>query len=68
MKKTRPDGVESPFSFVCFEDQTDKEYGPKCAMAAVQSLHDQYDCGDGMKLYVREALKKADREVEKKKD
>jgi RNA recognition motif-containing protein len=63
-KKER-DGVISPFAFVCFENtanKEDKEYGPKCAMNAIKDLHEQVI--DGCKIYVREALKKADRDQE----
>ena len=66
-KARAPDAVESPFAFICYEDPNDKEYGPKCAMAAIQELHD-FEVAPGFKIYVKEALKKADREMEKKKD
>jgi len=32
---------EAPFAFVCFEDPSDKEYGPKCALNAVQNENDK---------------------------
>ena len=70
MKKTREGGEESAFAFVCYENSKnplDKEYGPKAAMAAVAELNEK-EIEPGCKLYVREALKKAEREIEKKKD
>lgn len=66
LQKKQDDGTESPFAFVCYDDPNDKEYGPKCAMKAVLDLHDKEI--EGQKIYVREALKKAEREIEKKKD
>jgi hypothetical protein len=70
MTKEKPDGEDSAFSFVCFENLSnpaDKEYGPKAAMKAVAELNDK-EVAPGVRLYVREALKKAEREVEKRKD
>lgn len=57
------------FGFVCYDDETgkDKEYGPKCAQASIEGLHGK-DMGDGMKLYVRTAMKAKDRELEKARD
>jgi polyadenylate-binding protein len=54
------------FGFVCYDDPkgVDKEYGPKCAAKAVEALHEK-EVG-GNKLYLRPALKKAQREQEKK--
>ena len=59
------------YAFVCFdsEDRSDREYGPKCAENAVQALNGQ-DQVNGIKLvdkklYVKEALKKRDREAER---
>lgn len=58
--------VEAPFAFICYEDATDKEYGPKCAQRAVdQENEKEYD---GQKIYVKEALKKVDREAEKRRE
>lgn len=61
--KAKRDGEvsESPFAFVCFEDPKDKEYGPKCALNAVNDLNDKEF--EGQRLYVSEALKKSDREA-----
>ena len=70
MTKDMPDGSKSAFSFVCFEnskDPSDKEYGPRAAMNAVRELNEKEVAPD-MKLYVRDALKKTEREIEKKKD
>lgn len=41
-----------------------KEYGPECAEKAIQELNDR-DMGNGLKLVVKHALKKSDREAEK---
>jgi len=53
------------FGFVCFDDPSneDKEYGPQCAQLAITALH-QKDMGNSIKLYVRQAMKKQDREKE----
>lgn len=53
------------YAFVCFnaEDKNDREYGPKCAGDAVEGLNGK-DMGNGKKLYVKEALKKSEREIE----
>lgn len=57
------------FAFVCYmpEDRSDREYGPECARKAVEELNGK-DLGDGRILYVKEALKKAEREAERVKD
>lgn len=59
------------YAFICYdsEDRKDREYGPKCAEAAVNALNGA-DTVDGIKLddkklYVKEALKKRDREAER---
>ena len=59
----------SAFAFVCFEspDPNDKEHGIKAAMDAVQNLHGKI-IDDHHTLYVKEALKKAERELKKKKE
>jgi polyadenylate-binding protein len=56
----------SKFAFVCYEDPDDKEAGPRSAMNAITNLHEK-DI-DGHVLYVRDALKKQDRDMEKKKE
>ena len=58
------------FGFVCFDDPngTDKDYGPKCAQDAIAALHGQTMPQNGLKLYVRAALKGAQRESEKIKE
>ena len=55
------------FGFVCYEDPEgkDKEYGPRCAEKAIRELN-EYEVDGENKLYLRHALKKADRELEKK--
>jgi polyadenylate-binding protein len=62
----QPEGTLAPFSFICYEDPNDKEVGIKCAQRAVEDMNEKEI--DGHKLYVKEALKKADRESEKKKE
>lgn len=54
------------FGFICFEDPKgiSKEYGPSCAKKAIEELNETTLEG-GNKLYVRHALKKAEREHEK---
>jgi len=55
---------------VCFEskdDVNDKEYGVKAAMEAVKNLHGQ-KIDENHTLYVKEALKKDERAIEKKKE
>jgi len=57
------------FGFVCYDDATgvNKEYGPECALKAIESLNGK-EMGNELKLYVRAAMKKSDREMEKKRD
>ena len=59
------------FAFVCYnsDNKEDREYGPRCAAAAVQELNGA-DTVNGVKLvdkklYVKEALKKRDRDAER---
>jgi polyadenylate-binding protein len=56
------------FAFVCYgdKDNKDREYGPKCAMKAVEELNGKNI--EGQELYVKEALKKEDRAMEKTKE
>jgi polyadenylate-binding protein len=57
------------FAFVCFGDADrpdDKEYGPACALKAISELNEKEI--EGQKLYVKEALKKEDRQIEKQKE
>lgn len=51
------------FGFVCFDDpeQISKEYGPECASKAIEALNDT-EVSKDTKLFLRPALKKADRE------
>lgn len=56
-----------PFAFICFEDRTNpdnKEHGPAAAKRAIEDLHDK-EIEPNVRLYVREALKKTEREKEK---
>jgi len=57
------------YGFVCYDDPqgTNKEYGPECAQKAIDGLSGK-EMGDELKLYVRHAMKKSDREIEKKRD
>lgn len=57
------------FAFVCYDDPkgVNKEYGPQCAQKAIEALNNK-EITDGDKkvnLVVRNALKRAEREVEK---
>lgn len=56
------------FAFICYGDATnpDTEYGSKCAVKAIENLNEKVI--DGQTLYVKEALKKADRQMEKTKE
>ena len=59
-------------AFVCYDDPkgVNKEYGPECAQKAIDGLNGKELEGapSGQKLYVRHAMKKSDREIEKKKE
>ena len=57
------------YGFVCYDDPkgVNKEYGPECAAKAIEGLNGQ-DMGNELKLYVRHAMKKSDRELEKQRD
>jgi len=72
MKFMVNDRLNQPFAFICFnsEDKQDREYGPKCAAEAVAKLNGATEIGgitlpDNKKLYVKEALKRTDREAER---
>jgi polyadenylate-binding protein len=54
------------FAFICFDDpnNTNKEYGPQCAQKAIDEMNDR-EMSPGIKLVVKHALKKAEREIEK---
>jgi len=54
------------FAFICYDDPngTNKEYGPACAQKAIDEMHDR-EVAPGVKLIVKSALKKAEREIEK---
>lgn len=63
---------KGPFAFICFnsEDKMDREYGPKCAQEAVAKLNGEsvingITLPDNKKLYVKEALKKTERDAER---
>jgi len=62
------------FGFVCYDDPDNKskEYGPECAKKAIEGLNNK-SMGNGpdgkeMKLYIRPAMKKNERTVEKIKE
>jgi hypothetical protein len=54
------------YGFVCYDDpkEVNKEYGPECAAKAIEGLNGQ-DMGNELKLYVRHAMKKTERDLEK---
>ena len=63
---------KGPYAFICFnsEDKQDREYGPRCAQEAVNKLNGESSINgvqlpDNKKLYVKEALKRTDREAER---
>lgn len=57
------------YGFVCYEDKDgkDKNYGPACVNKAIDALmgREMTPGPDGLKLYVRQALNKTQREQEK---
>ena len=57
------------YGFVCYDDPSgnNKEYGPECALKAIEGLSGM-DITEDLKLYVRHAMKKSEREVEKTRD
>lgn len=57
------------FGFVCYDDPNciNKEYGPECANRAIEELNDK-DIGNNNKLFLRPALKKVDRENQKRRE
>jgi RNA recognition motif-containing protein len=62
------------YGFVCYDDPegTNVEYGPACAQKALEALQGKEmgtdASGNALKLYIRHALKKVEREAEKKKE
>jgi polyadenylate-binding protein len=62
--------IEASFAFICFEhpDGTaaNKDYGIKAAVNAIADLNGKEV--EGQQIYVREALKKSERDQEKKKE
>lgn len=64
----------SQFGFVCYDDPNNKskEYGPECAKKAIEALNNKVmgtgADGKEMKLYIRPAMKKNERTVEKIKE
>mgnify|MGYP003757084597 CR=1 FL=1 len=57
------------YGFVCYEDKDgkDKMYGPQCVTKAIEQLmnREMTPGPNGLKLYVRHALNKSQREQEK---
>jgi len=57
------------YGFVCYDDEKnkDKTYGPACVNKAIDALmnREMTPGADGLKLYVRHALSKSQREQEK---
>jgi polyadenylate-binding protein len=67
MKAKRSDSeVESSFAFICFERDGDREHGIEAAIKAVDQEHGK--TYEGHEIYVQEALKKEDRETEKRRE
>jgi len=62
------------YAFICYnsDKKDDREYGPACAERAVLELHNADEVNGipltDKKLYVKEALKKSDREAERMRD
>ena len=62
------------YAFICYnsDNKSNREYGPACAERAVNELHNADEInGKPLKekrLYVKEALKKGDREQERRRD
>lgn len=64
--KKDEESPESKFAFICYLDPTDKLAGPAAAARAVEQEHEkEYE---GEKIYAREALKKSERDQEKRKE
>ena len=60
--------TDGQFGFVCYDDEKgNKEYGPECAQKAIEGLNGK-DMGNGLKLYVKHAMKKTERAIEKAKE
>ena len=59
-----------PYAFICFDDPNNKEIGPVSAFKAVEDLHEKPFIEDGVeyKIYISKALKKDEREEEKKRE
>jgi len=62
------------YAFICYgaEDKNDREYGPQCAERAVLELHNADEVLgiplQDKKFYVKEALKKPEREAERRRE
>lgn len=64
--KKDEESPESKFAFICFNDPLNQEVGPASAARAVEQEHDTVY--DGQAIYAKEALKKADRDLEKRRE
>lgn len=65
-----PADPKTKFAFICYgspTDPSDKEYGIKAALEAVKQLNGE-KLDENHTLYVKEALKKEEREIEKRKE
>ncbi len=60
-------GEKTAFGFVCYDKKDDKNYGPECAAKAVENLNN-FKIDEEHILYVKPALSKNEREIEKRKD
>jgi RNA recognition motif-containing protein len=62
----KEDQTESKFAFVCFNDDNNNSVGPESANRAVEQEHDKVY--EGQAIYVKEALKKNERDQEKRRE
>jgi len=65
-QKSKKDGEERPFAFVCFDKEGDAAYGRQAADNAVVELHDKEL--DGFKLYVQPAIPADQRQAQVQRD
>lgn len=58
------------FAFICYDDPNNmnKEYGPQCAQRAIDEMNEFEISPGGQRLFVKHALKKAEREIQKVRD
>ena len=65
--KLKDEEEESPFGFVCFDKEGDKEHGPLAAQKATEDINGK-EFEPNLKIYVGNFLNKKEREEEKKKN